>query len=154
MELSQILPAEAVVSQLKATSKKRLMQEIGQVASSAFGMDCREVINAVQERELLGPTGMGNGVAIPHARFPGLDSVKGIFIRLEKPIEYESVDHQPVDLVFVLLAPSGAGADHLKALARVSRTLRDPGICSKLRSTDDPNALFAILTADQASKAA
>ncbi len=154
MELSRILSAEAVVSQLKATSKKRLLQEIAQVAGAVYALPAREVFGALQERELLGPTGMGNGVAIPHARLAGLDGVKGVFVRLEKPVDYESVDGQPVDLVFGLFAPEGAGADHLKALAQVSRTLRDPAVCAKLRSSDDPNALFAILTAGQASKAA
>lgn len=154
MELSEILSAEAVVSQLKATSKKRLLQEIAQVADSAYGLPCKDIFSALQERELLGPTGMGHGVAIPHARLACLDDVKGIFIRLEKPVDYESVDRQPVDLVFALFAPTGGGAAHLKALARVSRTLRDPSICAKLRSSEDPNALFAILTAGQISKAA
>lgn len=154
MELSAILSAEAVVSQFKASSKKRLLQEIAQVAESVYGLPSKTIFTALQDRELLGPTGMGQGVAIPHARLPGLDDVKGIFIRLDKPVEYESVDKQPVDLVFALFAPTGVGAAHLKALARVSRTLRDPSICAKLRSSDNPNALFAILTAGQASKAA
>ncbi len=154
MELSRILSADAVIAQFKASSKKRLLQEIAQVAESVYGLPSREIFAAIQERELLGPTGMGNGVAIPHARLPGLDGVKGVFIRLEKPVDYESVDRQPVDLVFALFAPEGAGADHLKALAQVSRTLRDPAVCTKLRSSDDPNALFAILTTDQTSRAA
>lgn len=154
MALSQILSPMAVLAQFKATSKKRLLQEIAQIAESVYGLSSRDIFTALQDRELLGPTGMGNGVAIPHARLAGLDGVRGIFIRLEKPVDYESVDHQPVDLVFALLAPEGAGADHLKALAQVSRTLRDPAVCAKLRSSGDPNALFAILTADQASKAA
>jgi len=154
MELSRILSADAVVSQFRATSKKRLLQEISQIAQTVYGLQSRDVFAAIQDRELLGPTGMGNGVAIPHARISGLDGVKGIFIRLEKPVDYESVDRKPADLIFALLAPEGAGADHLKALAQVSRTLRDPAACAKLRSSKDPNALFAILTADQASKAA
>ena len=154
MELSEILSAEAVVLQLNATSKKRLLQEIARVAEEVYGLPCKDIFKALQDRELLGPTGMGNGVAIPHARLSCLDEVKGIFVRLENPVDYESIDHQPVDLVFALLAPEGAGAVHLKSLARVSRTLRDATICAKLRSSDDANALFAILTANQASKAA
>lgn len=154
MEMINILSADAVVPQLNASSKKRLLQEIAQVAESVYGLPSKEIFIALQERELLGPTGMGNGVAIPHARLHNLDGVKGVFLRLEKPVDYESVDNQPVDLVFALFAPEGVGADHLKALARVSRTLRDTSVCAKLRSSDDPNALFAILTSDQTSKAA
>lgn len=154
MEMINILSADAVVPQLNASSKKRLLQEIAQVAESVYGLPSKEIFIALQERELLGPTGMGNGVAIPHARLHNLDGVKGVFLRLEKPVDYESVDNQPVDLVFALFAPEGVGADHLKALARVSRTLRDASVCAKLRSSDDPNALFAILTSDQTSKAA
>ena len=154
MELSEFLAADAVVAQLNATSKKRLLQEIARVAESVYGLPCKEIFTALQDRELLGPTGMGNGVAIPHARLACLDEVKAVFVRLEKPVDYESVDRQPVDLVFALLAPEGAGATHLKALARVSRTLRDQTICAKLRSSEDPNAMFAILTAVQNSKAA
>ncbi len=154
MELVDILSAKAVIAQFKATSKKRLMQEIAQVAEAVYALSSKDIFNAIQERELLGPTGMGNGVAIPHARLPNLDTVKGIFIRLESPLNYGAVDEQPVDLVFALFAPEGAGAEHLKALARVSRMLRDPEVCAKLRSSEDPNALFAILTSDKTSKAA
>lgn len=154
MELSEILSADAVVSQLNATSKKRLLQEIARVADEVYGLPCKDIFSALQDRELLGPTGMGNGVAIPHARLSCIDDVKGIFIRLENSVDYESVDGQPIDLVFALFAPEGAGAKHLKSLARVSRTLRDQTICAKLRSADDPSALFAILTAGQTSKAA
>lgn len=154
MELNDILSVDAVVAQLNASSKKRLLQEIAQKAESVYNLPSKEIFNAIQERELLGPTGMGNGVAIPHARLACMDTVKGIFVRLEKPVDYEAVDRQPVDLVFALFAPKGAGADHLKALARVSRMLRDSDICSKLRSSEDPSALFAIMTENQSSKAA
>jgi PTS system nitrogen regulatory IIA component len=154
MELSEILSADAVISQLNATSKKRLLQEIARVAEDVYGLPSKEIFTALQDRELLGPTGMGNGVAIPHARLSCIDEVKGIFVRLEHPVDYESVDSQPIDLVFALFAPEGAGAMHLKSLARVSRTLRDQTICAKLRSADDINALFAILVTGQTSKAA
>lgn len=106
------------------------------------------------ERETLGPTGVGRGVGIPHARFSGLSEVKGLFVRLEKPVDFEFIDRQPVDLVFALLAPESAGAEHLKALARVSRTLRSEAVCTKLRSTFEPAALYAILTEDKAIQAA
>lgn len=154
MELIEILSADAVISQFNASSKKRLLQEIAQVAESVYELPSKEIFLALQERELLGPTGMGHGVAIPHARLRGITAVKGVFFHLEKPVNYESVDNQPVDLVFALFAPEGAGSSHLKALARVSRMLRDTAVCAKLRSSEDPNALFAILTADQTSKAA
>ena len=154
MELSEILSTDAVISQLNATSKKRLLQEIARVAEDVYGLPSKEIFTALQDRELLGPTGMGNGVAIPHARLSCIDEVKGIFVRLEHPVDYESVDSQPIDLVFALFAPEGAGAMHLKSLARVSRTLRDQTICAKLRSADDINALFAILVTGQTSKAA
>ncbi|MEO1918417.1 MAG: PTS IIA-like nitrogen regulatory protein PtsN [Paracoccaceae bacterium] len=154
MELSDILSADAVVSKLNATSKKRLLQEIARVADEVYGLPCTEIFAALQDRELLGATGVGNGVAIPHARLACLDDVKGVFVRLEHPVDYESVDSQPVNLIFALLAPEGAGAMHLKSLARVSRTLRDATVCAKLRSSKDANALFAILTAIQPSKAA
>ena len=106
------------------------------------------------EREALGPTGVGRGVAIPHARFAGVGQVLGLFVRLEKPVDFESIDRQPVDLVFALFAPESAGAEHLKALARVSRTLRSEAVCAKLRSTFDPSALYAILTDGKAEQAA
>ncbi len=154
MELVDILSSDATLASLNISSKKRLLQEIAQVAEKVYDLPSKDVFNAMQERELLGPTGMGNGVAIPHARIAGTDTVKGLFLKLEKPIEYEAVDQQPVDMVFALLAPKGAGAEHLKALARVSRLLRNPDICQKLRSSDDASVLFTILTADQASQAA
>ncbi len=154
MDLINILSPDAVNAHLSASSKKRLMQEIAQTAEAVYDLPSKDVFNALQARELLGPTGMGNGVAIPHARMSCIDRVKGIFLRLDKAVEYESVDGQPIDLVFALLAPEGAGAEHLKSLARVSRLLRDHEVCEKLRSSDNPAALFAILTADYSSKAA
>lgn len=124
------------------------------MAADLHGLDQLKVFEALQERELLGATGMGKGIAVPHARMPEVDRVLGFFIRLQDAVEFDSVDRQPVDLVFALLAPEDAGADHLKALARVSRTLRSDLVCRNLRSTDDPAALFAILTEPQASQAA
>jgi PTS system nitrogen regulatory IIA component len=146
MELSQIIGVDAVRAPLKATSKKRLLQDLADMAESVYRLDPAAVYKALMDREALGPTGVGRGVAIPHARFPGVPQVVGLFGRLEKPVDFEAIDRQPVDLVFVLLAPESAGADHLKALARVSRTLRSDAVCAKLRSTFDPSALYAILT--------
>ncbi|MXU64686.1 PTS IIA-like nitrogen regulatory protein PtsN [Oceanomicrobium pacificus] len=154
MELTTIVSPDAIHPHLKATSKKRLLQELAEIASERYGLCEKTVCAALMERETLGPTGMGHGVAIPHARIPDLDRVVGVFARLDKPVDFDSVDRQPVDLVFALFAPQHAGADHLKALARVSRTLRDADIRIKLRSTDDAGALFAILTEPQASQAA
>jgi nitrogen PTS system EIIA component len=154
MELSEILGVDAVRAPLKATSKKRLLQELADLAGAVYGVSSNSVYKALLERETLGPTGVGRGVAIPHARFGGVDRVLGLFVRLEKPVDFEAIDRQPVDLVFTLLAPESAGADHLKALARVSRTLRSEAVCSKLRSTNDPSAIYAILTDGKAEQAA
>lgn len=154
MELSELIKPEAVQGALKSASKKRVLLDLAASAAQLYALAEADVFSAVQEREHLGPTGMGKGVAIPHARISGLDRVVGCFARLAKPVDYESVDGQPVDLVFLLLAPEDAGADHLKSLARVARALRDPVICDKLRSTQDPSALFAILTEPTATKAA
>jgi PTS system nitrogen regulatory IIA component len=154
MELNEILGVEAVRAPLKATSKKRLLQELSDFAAETYDVPAETVYKALLDREALGPTGVGRGVAIPHARFTGVDRVLGLFVRLEKPVDFEAIDKQPVDLVFTLLAPESAGADHLKALARVSRTLRSESVCSKLRSTFDPSALYAILTEGKAEQAA
>jgi nitrogen PTS system EIIA component len=154
MELSEILRVEAVRAPFRATSKKRLLQELADFAGEVYGLPADAVYKALIDREALGPTGVGRGVAIPHARFGGVSRVLGLFVRLEKPVDFEAIDKQPVDLVFTLLAPETAGADHLKSLARVSRTLRSEAICSKLRSTFDPSALYAILTDGKAEQAA
>jgi PTS system nitrogen regulatory IIA component len=154
MELSDILGVEAVRAPLKASSKKRLLQELAELAEGLYALPSETVYKALLEREALGPTGVGRGVAIPHARFPGVVRVLGLFVRLDKAVDFEAIDRQPVDLVFTLLAPESAGADHLKALARVSRTLRSEAVCTKLRSTFDPSALYAILTEGKAERAA
>jgi nitrogen PTS system EIIA component len=154
MELSEILGVAAVRAPLKATSKKRLLQDLADMAEAVYALPSATVYKALMDREALGPTGVGRGVAIPHARFPGVEDVVGLFVRLEKPVDFESIDRQPVDLVFALLAPESAGAEHLKALARVSRTLRSEAVCAKLRSTFDTSALYAILTDGKAEKAA
>ena len=146
MDLSKLLSAAAVRVVGQMTSKKRLFQELGEIAAQVYGLNAATAIDGLQERESLGPTGVGNGIALPHARLVGLDKITGIFLRLEKPLDYESVDRQPVDLVFCLLAPKDSGVDHLKALALVSRTMRDSGICAKLRANSDAAKLHAILT--------
>ncbi len=154
MDLSKLLIPSAVKVLGQLTSKKRLFQELGEVAGAAYGLSSVVAIDGLQERESLGPTGVGNGIALPHARLEDLDRITGIFIRLEKPLDYESVDRQPVDLIFGLFAPKDSGVDHLKALALVSRTMRDAGICAKLRANNDPAKLYAILTEARAPQAA
>ncbi|WP_171133596.1 MULTISPECIES: PTS sugar transporter subunit IIA [unclassified Ruegeria] len=154
MELSSILKPEAVRILSAASSKKRLFQEIADVASAALSMDAQAIVESLLERESLGPTGVGHGVALPHARLPDIDSVTGVFVLLEKPIDFGSVDRQPVDLAFSLFAPEDAGVDHLKALALVSRTLREQSVCAKLRANPDPVKIYAILTEAQSVQAA
>ncbi|MCA0870487.1 PTS sugar transporter subunit IIA [Seohaeicola saemankumensis] len=146
MELSKILKPEAVKVFSAASSKKRLFQEIGDIAHSAYGLDASTTVEALMERESLGPTGVGHGVALPHARLDTLDRVVGLFVMLETPIDFGAVDRQPVDIAFALFAPEQAGVEHLKALALVSRTLREPSLCSKLRANLDPATLYTILT--------
>ncbi len=154
MELSSILKPEAVRVLSSASSKKRLFQEIGDVAAGTLSIDAQTVVDSLLERESLGPTGVGHGVALPHARMPELDRVGGVFVMLEKPIDFGSVDRQPVDIAFSLFAPENAGVEHLKALALVSRTLRDSAVCTKLRANPDPTKLYAILTEAQSMQAA
>ena len=146
MELSSILRPEAVKVFSAASSKKRLFQEIGDVAQNAHGLPSSTVVEALLERETLGPTGVGHGVALPHARMPGLTAVVGAFVLLEKPIDFGAIDRQPVDLAFALFAPEDSGVEHLKALALVSRTLRNAALCAKLRSNPDAGKLYALLT--------
>ena len=154
MVLAEILKAEGIKVLGATSSKKRLFHDLGDLAHSAYGLDTPHVVEALMERENLGPTGVGHGIALPHARVHGLDHVRGLFVRLDKHLEFDAIDRQPVDLIFALLAPVEAGVEHLKALALVSRTLRDPGICSKLRANTDPSILHAILTERPATKAA
>jgi PTS system nitrogen regulatory IIA component len=154
MQLSDILKPGAVKVIANSTSKKRLFQDLGEVAAAAYGLNSNESADALQEREGLGPTGVGHGVALPHARIAGVDDVAGVFVRLEKPLDFNSVDRQPVDLVFALFAPLDSGVEHLKALALVSRTLRDPAICAKLRANTDAAKLHTVLTEAPGIKAA
>lgn len=154
MEIADLLRPEGVFASLKSSSKKQVLQDLSQRAADLTGIDERTIFETLLERERLGTTGVGNGVAIPHGRLGGLDRVQGLFARLERPIDFDAVDDQPVDLIFLLLAPELAGADHLKALARVSRLLRDERVCDKLRGSDTAEALYALLTDDASSKAA
>ena len=154
MDLSTLLKPRAVKVLSDVTSKKRLMQAIADLAHDLISLPTGQIFDALQERESLGPTGVGHGVALPHARLADLTKVHGAFLRLERPIDFDAADRQPVDLVFALFAPADTGVDHLKALALVSRTLRDPGLCAKLRANADPATLHTLLTDYEASKAA
>lgn len=154
MELASILRPDAVKYIAAASSKKRLFQELAEIGSGVYGICPKKTVEALQERENLGPTGVGLGIALPHARIDDLGHIAGVFVRLEKTLEFDSVDRQPVDLVFALFAPENSGVDHLKALALVSRTMRDQGVCGKLRSNSSPATLHAILTEAPAIKAA
>lgn len=154
MELADLLKPEAVRISSNMKSKKRLFLDLAEIAAQVYGIEEAPAVDALQERESLGPTGVGHGVALPHARIDGIDSVRGVFLRLERPLDYGSVDRAPVDLVFALFAPREAGVEHLKALALVSRTLRETSVCNKLRSNVEPDKLYAILTTHPDSKAA
>lgn len=154
MQLSEILAPAAVKVLPKASSKKRLFCDLAEVAQQVHGLDYDAAFAALQDREALGTTGVGGGVALPHSRIGGLDRVHGVFMRLETPLDFDAADRKPVDLVFGLFAPEGAGVAHLKALALVSRTLRDAGLCAKLRANGDPTVLYTILTEAQSSVAA
>jgi PTS system nitrogen regulatory IIA component len=154
MELSDLLDSDSIVANLRATSKKQALQELARKAADVTGLDERKIFGVLMDRERLGTTGVGSGIAIPHGKLADLDRLYGIFARLEKPVDFQSIDDRPVDLIFVLLAPEEAGADHLKALARVSRLLRDHDVCDKLRATGDGDALYAIMTEAQETRAA
>ncbi len=146
MEISDLIGPSSVIARLRVTSKKQALQELARKAAEITGAAERAIFDVLLERERLGTTGVGNGIAIPHGKLPGLKGLYGIFARLDNPIDFDAIDTQPVDLIFLLLAPDGAGADHLKALARVSRLLRDRAVCEKLRGSDKAEALYALLT--------
>ena len=154
MELYDLLHPEAVKVVAAASSKKRVLHDLAQLAGTCYNMRTEVLLEALLEREKLGPTGVGHGVALPHARSTDVDRVFGAFILLESPVDFGSVDKLPVDVIFGLFAPENAGVDHLKALAIVSRTLRDNSICAKLRANPDQQTLFTILTEHQKIQAA
>lgn len=144
--LHDLLSPDAVMPALRASNKKQAIQYLAAHAAELWRLPERDVFETLLQRERLGSTGIGNGIAIPHGKLPAVQQPVGLFARLEKPIDFDSVDGEPVDLVFLLLAPEEAGADHLKALARVARVLRDPAVTAQLRATRDPAALHALLS--------
>ena len=154
MDFSSLLKPEAIRVFSSVSSKKRLMHDLAGVAELCYNTNYTHAVEALLERETLGPTGVGGGVALPHARLEELDRVVGAFVLLENPIEFEAIDKQPVDIIFSLFAPKSAGVEHLKALALVSRTLREQSIVSKLRSNPDPTTLHTILTEPTSVQAA
>ncbi len=154
MPLLEFLSPEAIIPALRVTGKKHALQELSAHAARLTGLDERTVFEALLQRERLGSTGIGEGIAIPHGKLPQLTRLFGLLARLEKPIDFEALDAQPVDLVFLLLAPENAGADHLKALARVARLLREPGVVERIRATRGADAIYAVLTEVSAPRAA
>ena len=154
MEIADLVTPASVIANLRAASKRQALQELAKRAAALTGRHERAIFEVLLERERLNTTGIGNGTALPHGRLPDLPRLYGLFARLEKPIDFEAIDNQPVDLIFMLLTPASAGADHLKALARISRLLRDRTICDKLRGTDRSDALYALLSDRAASHAA
>ena len=153
MTLTDLVAPKAIIPALKVKNKKQAIQEISAKAAEITGQSERAILEILQQREKLGSTAVGNGVAIPHGKLPKLTQLFGLFARLEKPIDFEALDSQPVDLIFLLLAPENAGADHLKALARVARLLRDPEVARKLRESRDTEALYSVLALPSASAA-
>jgi PTS system nitrogen regulatory IIA component len=154
MALADLLQQDAIFPNLRVSTKKQLLQELAVKAAKIAGVPERDIFDVILQRERLGSTGVGHGIAIPHGKLASITSIKGIFARLETPIDFEALDDQPVDLVFLLLAPEGAGADHLKALSRIARVLRDQDLVAKLRATDSASAIYAFLNQEQASNAA
>ncbi|MBK5958969.1 PTS IIA-like nitrogen-regulatory protein PtsN [Rhodoplanes elegans] len=145
MPLNDLVAPQAVIPALKVNNKKQALQELAERAAELTGRTEREILEVLMQRERLGSTAIGNGIAIPHGKLPRLDKLFGLFARLDRPIDFEALDGQPVDLVFLLLAPESAGADHLKALARIARMLREPEITRMLRDSQDREALYAVL---------
>ena len=146
MPLLDFLDPKAVLPSVRVSGKKQALQELASHAAVLTGLDAGGIFEALLQRERLGSTGIGDGIAIPHGKLPGLSRIVGLVARLERAIDFEALDSQPVDILFLLLAPEGAGADHLKALARVARVLREPGLVERIRATRDPDALYAVLT--------
>lgn len=151
MNIADIIDARSVLPNLRPHNKKQLLQDLAHSAAQVTAVDSRLIFETLLQRERLGSTGLGQGIAIPHGKLPSIARVHGFFARLATPVDFGAVDEQPVDLAFLLLAPEQAGADHLKALARISRLLREPSIVAKLRGTDNAAGLYAILTEPAAS---
>ncbi len=153
MPLNDLVASNAIIPALKVNNKKQVLQELAARAAMLSGQNERAIFDILMQREKLGSTAIGNGIAIPHGKMATLNRLFGLFARLDRPVDFEALDNQPVDLVFLLLAPEGAGADHLKALARIARLMRDPSIAHKLRASHDAESLYAVLAMPSASAA-
>lgn len=154
MQIGDILDRGAIAVRVSATDKRQILAHLADLAARNFGLEAGLVLDALSEREQAGSTGIGHGVAVPHARIEGLDRIRGVFLRVEQPVTFESIDDQPADLIFALLAPPEAGTEHLRALARVSRMLRSPDLRAHLRQAKTPDALHALLVQESAPSAA
>jgi PTS system nitrogen regulatory IIA component len=154
MPLNDLVDANAILPALRVSTKKQALQDISEKAAEISGMPAREIFDALLQRERLGSTGVGGGIAIPHGKMPRTERIFGVFARLERPIDFDALDGELVDLIFLLIAPEGAGADHLKALSRIARALRDPSLTARLRATRDASGLYLLLTQTPASYAA
>ena len=154
MDRAELISSEEIVPSLRVSSKKQALQELSKRAAELTGQPERAIFEVLIQRERLGTTGVGQGIAIPHGKLPELDRLYALFARLETPVDFDAIDEQPVDLICLLLAPETAGADHLKALAQVSRLLRNKAICEKIRGSDGPDAIYALLSEPTASHAA
>jgi nitrogen PTS system EIIA component len=153
MTITDLVAPEAIVPALKVISKKQALQELAARAAMLTGQNERSIFEVLLQREKLGTTAVGYGVAIPHGKLPKLEKMFGLFARLDRPVDFEAMDGQQVDLMLLLLAPEGAGADHLKALARVARLLRDQDVANKLRASRDAESLYAVLSLPPATAA-
>lgn len=154
MSIAELLTQDAIDEGVNASSKRHVLHAVAELASRCLGVDVQICLDALNERERQGSTGVGFGVAVPHARLPGLKQMRAVFIRLETPVDFESLDEQPVDLVFGLFAPEDAGAEHLRALARVARTLRNSALRDRLRQARTEDALYTLLAMPAESDAA
>jgi PTS system nitrogen regulatory IIA component len=154
MNIADLITPNSVIANLRVGNKKQALQELARRAAQIVGLPERRIYDVLVERERLGSTGVGTGIAIPHGKLAELTRLYGLFARIERPIDFGAIDDRPVDLIFVLLAPENAGADHLKALARISRLLRSASVCEKLRGSEKPDALYALLTDRTADAAA
>jgi PTS system nitrogen regulatory IIA component len=154
IDMADLVSEERILLDLKPGSKRQLLQDLAEIAAREGGQDVKVILDALIQREKLGTTGVGEGIAIPHARIDGLPRLLGFFARLAKPVDFDALDDQPVDLVFLLLAPTEAGAEHLKALARIARILRDPVLCAQLRNARNVRQVHMLLTGRPESHAA
>ncbi len=148
MQIGELLDRNAIALRVSAANKRQALALIAEIAARSLGLEAAEILDALAEREQAGSTGVGHGVAAPHARLEGLERMRGVFVRLDQPVAFEAVDEQPVDLIFALFAPHDAGAEHLRALARVSRLLRQADLREQLRQARTADAIHALLVQD------